>query len=187
MRSKRLQRLRTSESDYVKTNLGQMTKEIMNLALRFDADIAIENLKRFSPKGKRFNKTVMRIPFYTFKQILSSRCFDNGITLNIVDSWHTSKWCPDCGAVGKGHDNANYSLFKCRCGLVVNSDRKASYAIAVKSLLERKDSLDRKPFQISNRRGLVNDLRQMSCESGLLVAVRHSNHLDGKPTCFSGG
>ena len=69
----------------------------------------------------------------------------------------------------------------------MNSDRKASYAIAVKSLLERKDYLDRKPFQISNRRGLVNDLRQMSCESGLLVAVRHSNHLDGKPNALAVG
>ena len=108
---------RTRESDFVETNLGQMIKEIMNLALKYDADIAIENLKRFSPKGKRFNKTVMRIPFFAFKQNLVSRCFDNGITLNIVDSWHTSKWCSRCGAVGDGHSKGNYALFRCKeCG-----------------------------------------------------------------------
>jgi len=68
---------------------------------------------------------VMRIPFYAFRRNLEARCFDKGITLNIADSWHTSKWCSRCGAVGKSHDAANYSLFGCKCGLVVNSDRKA--------------------------------------------------------------
>lgn len=171
-----LRRLRTRESDFVETNLGQMVKEIMNLAIRFDADIAIENLKKFKVKGRKFNKEVMKIPFFTFRQILSSRCFDNNITLNVIDSWHTSKWCPKCGAVGKGHDSSNYALFRCNCGLVVNSDRKASYAIAVKSLLERKDSLDRKPSQISNRRVPVNGLVN-SYEVGLPnVAVQHANH-----------
>ena len=180
-----LRRLRTRESDFVKTNLGQMVKEIMNLAKRFDADIAIENLKRFKPKGRKFNKTVMKIPFFTFRQILASRCFDNSVTLNIVDSWHTSKYCSHCGAVGKGHDSGNYALFRCKCGVVVNSDRNASKNIAIKSLLEREHSLNTNA-QISNRQGLINDLLP-PYESGLSVAVQHSNHLDGKPTPFRGG
>ena len=82
------------------------------MALRYDADISIENLKRFNPKGKRFNREVMRIPFFTFKKNLEQRCFDKNIILNIVDAWHTSKFCNHCGAVGKGHDSRNYALFK---------------------------------------------------------------------------
>jgi len=54
----------------------------------------------------------------------------------VVDAYHTSKWCPHCGAVNKGH-SSNYALYKCKCGLVVNSDRKASLVIAVKSALVR--------------------------------------------------
>ncbi len=185
---KALRRQKTYERNFVDTNLGQTVAEIMRLALEYDADIAIENLKRFKPRGRRFNKTVMRMPFRKFREILASRCFDRNVTLNIVDSWHTSKYCSHCGAVaGNGHSSGNYALFGCKgCGVQMNSDRNASRNIALKCLLERKDSLDRKPFQISNRGGLVNDLG-LSDESGLLVAVQHSNHLDGKPTGFSRG
>ena len=101
---KALRRLKTTEFNFVETNLGQMVKEITDLALEYEADISIENLKRFKPKGRKFNKIVMRMPFGKFREILTSRCFDKGITLNIVDSWHTSKFCNHCGAVGKGHE-----------------------------------------------------------------------------------
>jgi IS605 OrfB family transposase len=182
-----LQRLKTRERNFVDTNLGQMIKGITDLALRFDADISIENLKRFRPKGKRFNKIVMRMPFLKFKEILTSRCFDKGITLDIVDSWHTSKFCNHCGAVGKGHDSSNYALFRCKeCGVVMNSDRNASRNIALKCLLERKDSINHKPFQISNRSGLVNDHLLPNAVVEPIVAVRHISSTYGKPTPFMG-
>jgi len=156
---KKLKRLKHKERDFVNTNLGQMVREIIKIAKRFDADIAIEKLKRFKPIGRRANKIIMRIPFYKFKQILEQRCFDHNIRLNIVDSWHTSKWCSHCGALANGH-SSNYSLFKCgECGQVVNSDRKASLAIAVKSLLERKDTTNTiNSIQISKRRVDVTQL-----------------------------
>ena len=155
---KLLGKTKRNEHNFVANRIGEVVRDITNLAIQYDADIAIEKLKRFSSKGKKFNREVMRIPFYTFKKNLIARCFDKHITLDIVDSWHTSKWCSHCGAVGKGHSSSNYSLFNCRCGQVVNSDRKASLAVAVKSLLERRDTSNRKPFQISNRRVSINGL-----------------------------
>jgi len=156
---KKLKRLKCKEKNFAKTNLGQLVKEIINLAIKYDADISIENLKRFKSKGRRFNKIVMKIPFFKFKQILEQRCFDNDIRLNVVDGWNTSKWCNHCGALTKGH-SSNYSLFKCECGQIVNADRKASLAIAVKSLLER-NSHTLEPdisIQISKRRVDVTQL-----------------------------
>ena len=184
---KKLKRLKQRERNFVKTNLGQIVKEIMKIAKRYDADIAIEKLKKFSPKGRRFNKEVMSIPFYRFKQILEQRCFDNDVHLDIVDSWHTSKWCSHCGAVGKGH-SSNYSLFRCReCGQIANSDRKASLAVAVKSLLER-DGYVPKPdiVQISKRRVPVNGLLR-SDERSLSFAEHHTQPLEGIPTDFGHG
>ncbi len=178
-----LHRLRARESNFIDTNLGQMVKEITELALKYDADIAIEKLKRFRSKGRRFNKIVMRMPFLKFKEILASRCFDKNITLNIIDAWHTSKFCNHCGAVGKGHDSRNYALFRCKeCGVVMNSDRNASRNVALKCLLERRDILNRKSPQISNMGGLVNGLRKMSDEAGLIqVVVQRSNLLMESP------
>jgi IS605 OrfB family transposase len=174
-----LRRLKTREFNFVDTNLGQMIREITDLALRYDADISIENLKRFRPKSRKFNRIVMRTPFFKFKEILASRCLDKNITLNIVDSWHTSKFCSRCGAVGKGHDSRNYALFRCReCGVVVNSDRNASRNAALKCLLERNDALNRVLFQVSSRGGLVNGPGKMSDEVGLPnVAVQHAYQL----------
>lgn len=163
---RKLERIGTYERDFVNTNLGQIIKEIVKVANRFDAEISIEKLNRFGRKGRRFNRTVMRIPFFKFRQILEQRCFDNNIHLNIIDSWHTSKWCTHCGAVGEGH-SSNYSLFKCKCGQIVNSDRKASLAIAVKSLLEREDTTNPSvSAQISKWRGSVNNLVRPSAVVG---------------------
>jgi transposase len=133
---------------------------------RFEADISIERLRKFSPKGRRFNKRVMTLPLFLFRRILEARCFDNGITLNRVDAYHTSKWCSHCGAVGKGHDGGNYALFRCReCGQLVNADRKASLAVAVKCLLERGGGFPNQidnTLQISSRRVPVNGLVRSS-------------------------
>ncbi|HIH97480.1 MAG TPA: transposase [Thermoplasmata archaeon] len=155
-----LKKLRKTERDFVRNRLGEIVKEITDMALRYDAEVSIENLKRFKSLGKRANKKIMRIPFYKFKQLLESRCFDKKITLNTADSWHTSKWCTHCGAVGDRR-SSNYSLFKCpECGQIVNNDRKASLAIAVKPLLERKalQGTTLEFFQFSSRRVPVNGL-----------------------------
>jgi IS605 OrfB family transposase len=171
---RKLKRIKNYERNFVKTNLGQVVREIIKLAIKYDADIAIEKLKRFKPIGRRANKIIMRVPFYKFKQILEQRCFDNNIKLNIVDSWHTSKWCSHCGAVADGH-SSNYSLFKCKkCGQIVNSDRKSSLAIAVKSLLERKHiSNPDISIQLSKRQVPVSGLLRPNVV-GNLCSVNHS-------------
>jgi IS605 OrfB family transposase len=170
---RKLKRIKNYERNFIKTNLGQVVREIIKLAIKYDADIAIEKLKRFKPIGRRANKIIMRVPFYKFKQILEQRCFDNNIKLNIVDSWHTSKWCSHCGAVADGH-SSNYSLFKCKCGQIVNSDRKSSLAIAVKSLLERKHiSNPDISIQLSKRQVPVSGLLRPNVV-GSLCSVNHS-------------
>lgn len=177
-RAKRsLKRLKAKESNFVKNRVGEVVRDITNLAIEHDADIAIEKLKRFNPKGKRFNREVLRIPFYRFRKNLESRCFDKNIKLTVVDAYHTSKWCSHCGAVAKnGHSN-NYALFKCKCGLTVNSDRKASLAIAVKSLLARNEhTSDRSAFfQFANGPVAVNQLLRSDEGFGLCDAVHRES------------
>jgi len=185
---KKLKRMRHRQRDYVETNIGQMVREIVILAKKHGVDeIVIERLWKFKPKGRKFNKKVMTIPFYLFRRILEGRCFDNGIKLNRVDAYHTSKWCSRCGAVGAGHDGKNYSLFRCKvCGLVVNSDRKASLAVAAKSLLER-GAFSQESLSLSGRRvpvsGLVRDVSDAPESMAVPVLVQGR----GKPTGFSRG
>jgi IS605 OrfB family transposase len=156
-----LKRLKAREGNFVKNRIGEVVRDITDLAVRYDASIAVENLKRFSPKNRKFNREVLRMPFYLFRKNLESRCFDKGIKLKVVDAYHTSKWCSHCGAVANSGHSTNYALFKCpKCGQTVNSDRKASLAIAVKSLLVRNEHTPNQSafFQLTNRPVPVNGL-----------------------------
>jgi hypothetical protein len=71
---KELRQLRHMEHGYVKNALGEVTAQIARLAGRFGAEVAIEDLQRFPARGKRFNRKVMRMPFYRFKMDLKQRC-----------------------------------------------------------------------------------------------------------------
>ncbi|MEM3186102.1 MAG: zinc ribbon domain-containing protein [Conexivisphaerales archaeon] len=147
--------MRHKQRNYVKTGIGQMVRDIILLAKRYNADISIEKLKRFKPKGRIFNRKVMTIPLALFRRILEARCFDHGIMLNRVDAYHTSKWCSHCGAVGNGHDGSIYSLFRCKeCGQVVNADRKASLAVAIKTLVLLKRFLTRNGSRLTPEESL---------------------------------
>jgi IS605 OrfB family transposase len=160
---KKLKQMRHRQRNYVKTNIGQLAREVVILATKHGADVSVENLRRFKPKGRKFNRKAMTIPFYFFRSTLEARCFDNGITLNKEDAYHTSKWCSHCGAVGRGHDGSVYALFRCReCGQVVNADRKASLAVAVKTLSLRSGFPNQDTLQISGRRVPVNGLFRVS-------------------------
>jgi IS605 OrfB family transposase len=173
-RAKRsIKRLKTKERNFVKNRIGEVVREIADLAAEFNAEIAVEKLRRFTPKGKRFNREALRIPFSLFRRILEGRCFDRGIRLSVVDAYHTSKWCSHCGAVAASGHSGNYALFRCpMCGQTVNSDRKASLAIAVKSLLVRNrngysQALNRSAvFQFTNRPVSVNGLLRSDEELG---------------------
>jgi predicted RNA-binding Zn-ribbon protein involved in translation (DUF1610 family) len=113
----------------------------LGFAKMYGASVAVEKLNVRGKKGelnKRANSKISRIPHSQFESFPASDCEAIGIPLDRADAYHTSKWCPSCGVINAGHSSPNYALYKCKkCGMVVNSDRKASKAIAVKSALER--------------------------------------------------
>jgi len=160
---KKLKLMKHRQRNYIRTNLGQMVREVILLARKYVADVSIERLSKFKPRGRQFNRRVLTIPFYLFHRILEARCFDNGIVLSEVDPYNTSKWCSRCGAVNAGHVKGNYSQFRCRvCGLVMNSDRKASLAVAAKTFLERDGLSNQALLQISGKRVPVSGLLRSS-------------------------
>ena len=160
---KYLRRLKRKQRNFVKTRSGQIAKEIVNLAIKYNASVAVEKLKFRATRGKigkNGRKKINKIPYAQLREFLKSNCLKYGIPFQEVDTYHTSKWCPKCGALNQGH-SSNYALYKCnKCGFVANSDRKASLAIAIKSLLERtSQGLTNSCFiQISKRRVPINGL-----------------------------
>ena len=141
---KYLKRMKRKQRNFVKTRSGQVAKEIMNLANGYNASIAIEDLEIRGRKhqfNKKSNRKINKIPYAQLREFLTSSCEETSTYFDKVDAYHTSKWCPHCGSVNPGHSSVNYALYVCNnCGKVVNSDRKASKVIAIKSALEREHS-----------------------------------------------
>ncbi|MGC8899553.1 MAG: zinc ribbon domain-containing protein, partial [Candidatus Micrarchaeia archaeon] len=185
-RAKRaLRKLKNKQRNFVKTRSGQIAKQIVSIAMRYKSSVAVERLKNIRAKRGMFNRKVNQkinlIPYGKFREFLRSNAEMFSIPIKEVDAYHTSKWCPMCGALNKGHKEGNYALYKCGCGFTCNSDRKASLAIAVKSLLERTEYQYMNVVQISNRRAPVNGLLRPDA-AGRSSAVQYIPQPMEKPT-----
>ncbi len=162
---KYLKKLKHNQANFVKTRSAQIVKDIIKLAAKYDASIAIEKLSIHGRKhkfNKKANGKISHIPYAQFREFIQSNCLTNDIPFQMINAYHTSMWCPECGALNKGH-SSNYALYKCsKCGMIVNSDRKASLAIAIKSALVRdfKQGLTNFIFysQFTSAGGSVNNL-----------------------------
>lgn len=151
----KLRKLRRKVRNINKNAVGEISKQIHEIANKYEARIIFERLHKFEAnKCKNANRKITLIPFRMLAMNTAIRSVDTGIPMGYVDSYHTSKWCSGCGSVNPPHDPKNYAIYRCRnCGLTVNSDRKASLAVAVKKFAERK-----KYFQFSAKRVPVNAL-----------------------------
>ncbi len=194
---KLLKKLKHDQNNFVKTRSGQVAKEIIHLAEKYNASVAIEKLKFRAKRKKRvegekkFNrkaaKKINTIPYGKLRDFLQSNSEKSQIPLDIPDAYHTSMWCPHCGSVNPGHDRSNYALYTCKtCGNIVNSDRKSSFVVAVKSLLERTYQGHTKPdsVQISRRRPpvtVVGLFRPCPDEACLSFAVHEHQPANGMP------
>jgi IS605 OrfB family transposase len=152
----RLRKLNNKVSNMTKNAVGELSKEIHNIAEKYESKIVMERLTRFpTNKGKKANRKISLIPFMLLRQRVIVRSVDTENPLGYVHPYHTSKWCPSCGSVNPAHNKNNYAIYRCtNCGFECNSDRKASLTIALKKFVGR----DQKWFQYPTKRVPVNAL-----------------------------
>ncbi len=156
-----LRKIKHDERNFVTTRIWQIAHEIVEIASRYDAVIAIERLKHLSNgKGKkpnRANRKIHRIPFAKFKMAIQSVAWQNGIDVIEVPAAKISQRCPRCGYTSRRNwvfFNRKRKLFKCKCGYEANVDRTASRNIATLAL-ERGFNLSTQP-QFSRAGGEVS-------------------------------
>lgn len=140
-----LRKLRGYEANFTQTRCYQIAHEIVDIALRQGASIAIEDLKGLNGTKlrRKTDRKVKRMPYSQFRQALESVAFQNGVNVVPVSPRNTSKTCYHCGNVSKSNRKSQ-ALFACTCGFEANADRVASVNIASKPLMERGD---KKPIQ----------------------------------------
>jgi len=80
MRIKVLRRLKHKQANFIKTRSGQIATEIVKLANKYDASVAVEKL---SIRGRKYrmnrkaNRKINHIPYAGFKEFIKSNCLTN--------------------------------------------------------------------------------------------------------------
>jgi len=126
---RKLSKLMSYESNFVKTRCYEVANRIIDLAKEYNAFIAIEDLKglKNSRLHRKANRRVKRMPFYLFRVALEQVAGQNSTAVVTIDPAYTSQRCNRCGEF---HETTSV-LFKCpSCGFVCNRDRNASVNIA---------------------------------------------------------
>ncbi len=142
---KALRKLKRYQSNFVNTRSWQVASKVVDLAIRYNANINIENLKNLrtgrklgNSKGKKVNKLINRIPYGKFFHALDCIALRKGVKVSRVNPRHTSQRCSSCGHTEKTNRKTQ-SLFVCKhCSFTCNADRNASRNIAT-PVLERTD------------------------------------------------
>ncbi len=138
-----LRKMKYDERNFVNTRIWQISHEMVEIALKYNAVITIEKLKHLrkrngrGKKPKKTNRKIHRIPFAKFKMAIQSVAWQNGIDVVEVPAAKTSQRCPKCGYTSKKSwvfFNNKRKLFKCKCGYEANVDRTASRNIATLAL-----------------------------------------------------
>jgi len=127
-----LRRLRKRESNYTTTRCWQVAHEIVKLAEKYNAFIAIEDLKGLkNARGNRKgNRKAKRMPYRRFRVALESVAGQNHRLVVAVHPRGTSHICSKCGSKGVRKE----ATFKCpNCGYEANADRNASVNIAIRA------------------------------------------------------
>jgi len=179
-----LRRLRKRESNYSTTRCWQVAHEIVELAERHNAFIAIEDLKRLKDArgNRKGNRKAKRMPYHKFRGALESVAGQNRRLVVAIRPKGTSHTCSRCGSKG----TRSKAVFKCpKCGYEANADRNASVNIALRAGTSHPKT-----------NGFFSQIpeRNLAVNQGVLVhdrvglkCLQHVNHLRDKPTCFNRG
>lgn len=180
---KKLAKLKDRESNFTKTRCYEIAHQVVNLAKKYNAFIAIEDLKGLhsSRLNRKGNRKAKRMPYYVFEVAFRQIAGQNNTAVVAIDPAYTSQICSRCGNIHKTIS----VLFKCpSCGFICNRDRNASVNIAfVAGLFSI--SIVKDP-QISKRYASVNGHAWE--HDGVLSCLQHDTQSpDFKPPISIGG
>jgi IS605 OrfB family transposase len=134
----KLRQLSGRQRNYVRTNTWLLTKQLTDLARRYNATIAIERLyklrRRRGQMSSMSRRKTNRIPYGFFRHALTNKAIQLGIPVTEVPAKYTSQTCPRCGYISC-RNRKNWRYFKCvQCGFEANADRVASVNICRKAI-----------------------------------------------------
>ena len=87
----------------------------------------LTNIRYSFDKGKKLNKRFHSLPFYKLKKYVEYKANSQGINVQFIEPFDTTKTCHRCGNVSHVYGRE----YRCsKCGMVYNRDLNASINIA---------------------------------------------------------
>jgi len=82
-------------SNQIDALMGDLAKDICNLALYYKVpvfieDLTLEDVKKNIDKGKKYNRMINSFPYKKFRDFLEARAFKTGVQLSVVNPRYTS-------------------------------------------------------------------------------------------------
>lgn len=143
---RKVKQIKDRESRIVKDLNHKISKKIVDIAVKNNSGIKLEDLTgiRNNKKHTRsFNYSLNSWSFYQLQMFLEYKAKIQGVEVVYIDPHYTSKSCSRCGLIG----NRNGKKFKCTCGYVDHADVNAAFNIALKDInidqsIGERDSID---------------------------------------------
>jgi len=136
---RKLKIIRRRESNIIRNLNHQISRKIVNLAMKHQCGIKLEKLdgirksKKVNGKkgknGESFKSSINTWEFYQLQSMIEYKSKICGIPVMYIDPRYTSQRCSRCGHIG----NRDGKKFSCSCGHVDHADANASFNIALAS------------------------------------------------------
>ena len=137
--TKKIKKLRTKRKNYISNYLHQASREVINLAKKYQVSkIIIGDLKQIKQQ-MNYNKSFVQIPIQRLKELIEYKAKLEGIELITINEAYTSG-CSALDLEDLNKNNYNKSrriergLFKSNIGLTINADINGSLNIMRKFL-----------------------------------------------------
>lgn len=136
---RKAKKLKHRESNIIKSLNHQISRKIVDIAVKDNATIVLEDLKSIRQTSKTsgsFRYSLNSWSFYQLQKFIEYKAKLLGVPVAYVDPAYTSQRCSRCGEIGI----RNGKTFKCpHCGHADHADANASFNIALRgrSIIDR--------------------------------------------------
>jgi IS605 OrfB family transposase len=127
-KTKLLDSLKTKESNFVKNQNHNMSKQIIEFCIKNNADTI--HFEKLTNEVKKNSFLTAYWSYFQLQQMVEYKAKEQGIKVKYINPAYTSQTCSKCGHISKENRKSQSEFVCTECGNKLNADYNASINIA---------------------------------------------------------